>query len=95
MPAVGLSFIFYAFLFFDDQTRHPSFLTLIPVAGTMLFIWFSKTGEWVTDVLSSKLLVAVGLISYGFYLWHFPIFAFARLKDSSQSHFDKLEWITL
>ncbi len=95
MPAVGLSFIFYAFLFFDDQTRHPSFLTLIPVAGTMLFIWFSKTGEWVTDVLSSKLLVAVGLISYGFYLWHFPIFAFARLKDSSPSHFDKLEWITL
>lgn len=95
MPAVGLFLICNAIFFFNDKMRHPSYITLFPVLGTMLIIWFSKRGKLITYTLGSKPLVAVGLISYSFYLWHFPIFAFSKIKDSTYSQYDKVEWIAL
>lgn len=95
MPAVGLFLICHAIVFFDDLMPHPSFRTLLPVAGTMLILWYSKPGEFVSSVLSWKPLVAVGLISYSFYLWHFPIFAFARLRDTTLTTYVKVECILL
>jgi hypothetical protein len=32
----------------------------------------------ITKILSTKLFVGIGLISYSLYLWHYPIFAFIR-----------------
>ncbi|QDU49837.1 acyltransferase family protein [Gimesia panareensis] len=95
MPAVGLFLLCHAIVFFDDLMPHPSFRTLLPVAGTMLIIWYCKQGEFVSNVLSWKPLVAIGLISYSFYLWHFPIFAFARLRDSTLTGYVKVECILL
>ena len=95
MPALGLFLICNAFVFFDDQMRHPSFNTLQPVIGTMLLVWFCKKGELISDFLRSKPFVAIGLISYSFYLWHFPIFAFARINNPTLSDYDKVECILL
>ena len=58
---------------------HPSYLTLLPVLGTMLLIRFASFGTYTSSLLSFKPLVGLGLISYGFYLWHFPFLAFARV----------------
>jgi len=95
MPAIGLFFIVNAIFFFDSDLGHPSFITLLPVLGTMIIIWFGKTGEFVTDILSSKAFVWVGLISYSLYLWHFPIFAFAQIYSESQTDLTKLGLIGL
>jgi len=95
MPAIGLFFICYAIVFFDDNMRHPSFITLLPVLGTMMLIWFCKKGELVSDILSSKQMVAIGLMSYSLYLWHYPIFAFARIKLGSLSNIEILLSIVL
>jgi hypothetical protein len=57
---------------------HPSFYTLSPIIGVCLIIWFSHKDELITKILSLKLFVGIGLISYSLYLWHYPIFSFYR-----------------
>ena len=95
MPSLGLFLILFSFLFYDHSIFHPSFITIIPIVGVCLIIRFANKEEFTTKILSTKYFVGFGLISYSLYLWHYPIFAFARIKDSSPSSFDKLEWLFL
>lgn len=95
MPVMGLFLIGGAVVLLDNGMRYPSLITLFPVVGTMILIWFCHKGELVTELLSSKPFVSVGLISYGFYLWHYPVFAFSQIKDDTPTQYDKMVWIIL
>lgn len=75
---VGFSMIVGAFIFFDEMTRHPSFLTLFPVLGTALILLNNYHNNILIKILSSKYFTRIGLLSYGIYLWHYPFFALAR-----------------
>ena len=79
LPTIGLILISHSIIFFDNDIFHPSFFTLSPIIGVCLIIWFSNKDELITKVLSTKLFVGIGLISYSLYLWHYPIFAFSRI----------------
>ena len=94
LPTIGLILIIHAIIFFDDRF-HPSIYTLSPVLGVCLIIWFSKRDELITKILSTKFIVGIGLISYSLYLWHYPVFAFARIKNFNISEYEKLECIVL
>ncbi|WP_432770538.1 MAG: acyltransferase [Sphingopyxis sp.] len=76
--ALGVAMIAYAVVAFNASTPFPSSWTLIPVIGTALVILFATGESAVGRLLSWRPLVGVGLISYSAYLWHQPIFAFAR-----------------
>jgi peptidoglycan/LPS O-acetylase OafA/YrhL len=80
----GIFLILLSFYFFNDEVSHPSFYTLLPIVGTCLIIWYSNKDEIITKILSSKIFVQIGLISYSLYLWHYPIFAFARVNEFTQ-----------
>ena len=84
LPALGLIMIVGSFIMFGDNTPHPSLLTAFPVIGTMLLIRFSSPNEPLTRLLSTKPFVAIGLISYSLYLWHFTLFAFARIWQGGE-----------
>ena len=81
LPTIGLILIGHSILFFNDKMFHPSFYTLSSIIGVCLIIWFSNKNELITKILSTKLFVGVGLISYSLYLWHYPIFAFVRINN--------------
>ena len=81
LPSVGLFLIGHSILFFNEKTFYPSFYTLSPIIGVSLVIWFSHKDELITKILSSKLFVGIGLISYSLYLWHYPILAFDRISE--------------
>lgn len=78
LSTLGLGMIIYAVLAFNDDTPFPGIHALIPTVGAALIILCAKPGTWVGRVLGSKALVSIGLVSYSAYLWHQPLFAFAR-----------------
>ncbi|MBT7774159.1 MAG: acyltransferase, partial [Anaerolineae bacterium] len=95
MPFIGLFFIIYSVIFIAFNSNHPGYITMMPVLGTILIIWFANKKNLVIKVLSNKLLAGTGLISYSLYLWHYPIFAFSRIRNFDPSTYDKLGWIIL
>lgn len=80
LAAAGLALIAFAVVHYDEHTPFPSLYAVAPVLGTALFILFAGDGTWVRRVLSTSPCVGIGLISYSAYLWHQPLFAFARIR---------------
>lgn len=89
LPSLGVILVGYSMLFFNDKMFHPSFYTLAPIIGVCLIIFFSHKDELITKILSTKLFVGVGLISYSLYLWHYPIFAFSRIIEFTSGSLEK------
>lgn len=78
MGFVGLLMIFFAMFTFDHNTPFPSVYALIPTLGTAFLIAFASPASLMGRILSLRPVVGVGLISYSAYLWHQPLFVFAR-----------------
>ncbi len=78
---IGLLLIGYSVFVFNESVPFPSFFALIPTIGTGLIILFSSSNTLVGRLLGAKIPVGIGLISYSAYLWHQPLFAFARHRS--------------
>lgn len=84
IASCGLLAIMYSIFFYDEKTPFPSVYTLIPVIGTMFLILYANKKTFVAKILSLKLFVGMGLISYSAYLWHQPVFTFVNIKFLNQ-----------
>ena len=84
LSMIGFFMIFFSIFYFDNNTAFPSAYSLIPTIGTLMIILYGSEGTLVNKFLSLKSLVFFGLISYSAYLWHQPVFAFARHRFSSE-----------
>ncbi len=80
LGVIGATLVGASLFLYDDSTVFPGVRALLPTAGTAaLLLAGGHPGSGpVTRVLSSKPFVAVGLISYSVYLWHWPLMAFYR-----------------
>jgi peptidoglycan/LPS O-acetylase OafA/YrhL len=95
-PVIGLLMILGSLFLFNQTTSHPGFLTLIPVAGTMMIIRYTQPSGYFFKILGNRGLTSIGLISYSLYLWHIPVFSFERIKSQTEATpLDKLDWIGL
>ena len=84
MSGLGLALILYAVLALNRNTPDPGVYFLIPTLGVALIIAFARPGTVVSAILGSKPFVGIGLISYSAYLWHWPLFTFARYRSPSE-----------
>ena len=80
---VGLGMMLYSVVQFSDQTIFPSYNALIPTIGAALVI-YAGNARYVGLIFSNRLSVAVGLISYSFYLVHWPIIVFYTYFNSAE-----------
>jgi peptidoglycan/LPS O-acetylase OafA/YrhL len=79
LSGLGLLLIVGSVFFYDPNTPFPSFYSLAPVLGTVAIILFATPATFVNAVFSTPPMVGIGLVSYSAYLWHQPLFAFARI----------------
>lgn len=79
ISAAGLLTVVASMFVFTEHTPSPSIFAAIPVIGTIAILLFNRPGTIAYRLLSVRPLVAIGLISYSAYLWHQPLFAFARI----------------
>ncbi|WP_085586972.1 acyltransferase family protein, partial [Thalassospira sp. MCCC 1A01428] len=84
LSIAGLGCIFFSIFYYDESTPFPSVFALVPVLGSVLIILFSGRRSLVAKLLGQKLFVGIGLVSYSAYLWHQPLFAFARIRTLYQ-----------
>ncbi len=79
LALIGLASIIFSIFAYDESTPFPSVYALVPVLGVVLLVLYANKETLVAKLLGTKALVGVGLISYSAYLWHQPLFAFARI----------------
>jgi peptidoglycan/LPS O-acetylase OafA/YrhL len=81
---LGLALILAPVFVYDASTPFPGLTALPPTVGTLLVIMFASEANSVGRMLSTRVLVGIGLASYSAYLWHQPLFAFIRLLSPEE-----------
>jgi peptidoglycan/LPS O-acetylase OafA/YrhL len=81
---VGIVLMLVA-IFSPRSQSFPGFAALLPCIGAAMFIWI---GNGVTPAKLSRnwimrIMRFYGRISYSMYLWHWPLFTFARFSKNS------------
>jgi peptidoglycan/LPS O-acetylase OafA/YrhL len=77
----GLAAIVVAIVIFDAKSAYPSYRAVVPVAGAALIILsgLAQPHILIARMLALRWFVGIGLVSYGWYLWHWPILSFIRI----------------
>lgn len=87
LSLLGLALVLYSFIAFNSSMPFPSIYSLVPVSGVVLLLLYAGKETIAAKMLSTRLLTGIGLISYSAYLWHQPLFAFARLQSLEDPSF--------
>ena len=76
---LGLILIVGSIFFISKNLAFPGFWALIPTAGAAMIIYAGPEAYTNRVILSRRILVWFGLISFPLYLWHWLILSFLRI----------------
>ena len=82
--SIGIVSILLPVFMYDDHTSTPGKNIIIPAIGTALIIHYANADNLIGRILGIAPLRWLGLLSYSAYLWHQPIFVFARYSFGSR-----------
>lgn len=63
----------------------PGLVALLPVLAAVLLIGVPATSDWTGRLLGHPWMVALGKVSYPWYLWHWPLLSFGYIIESGQT----------
>jgi len=80
---VGLWLVGFSIFTYSGSSPYPSWKAIYPVAGAAVIILcgVSNPKIMVARALSLRPFVAIGLVSYAWYLWHWPLLTFGRIYN--------------
>jgi peptidoglycan/LPS O-acetylase OafA/YrhL len=85
LSLLGLFLILMAAIILNQGSAFPGWWALMPTLGAA-FIIGAGSSTWCNKrLLSNRILVWFGLISFPLYLWHWPLLVFARLQEGETS----------
>ncbi|MFD1160214.1 acyltransferase family protein [Roseovarius aestuarii] len=93
LSGTGLLLITVPIFLYDETTPFPGAYALPPAVGTALIILFARSGTLANQILGTKPLVWIGLVSYSAYLWHQPVFAFYKHRFGTPSFDQNVLWL--
>lgn len=76
----GLAMIAWTVVTLDETTPFPGLRAVPPTLGTALILVSAAPGTWLSRILTLRVFVFFGLISYSLYLWHQPLLALYRVQ---------------
>ncbi|MEQ1555375.1 MAG: acyltransferase family protein [Gallionella sp.] len=79
---LGIALIVIGFIVVNKERHFPGGWAVLPVLGAVLIITAGAQAWLNRVVLSNRVLVWFGLISFPLYLWHWPLLSFARIIES-------------
>jgi len=79
LSGLGLVMVAIGFVVINESRAFPGWWALLPALGSALLIASDPHGLVNRFVLSQRIFVWVGLISFPLYLWHWPLLSFARI----------------
>jgi len=93
---VGLALILLAVFAYTRDTQYPGAAAIVPVLGAALVIWSGQSApSLVGRLLGAPPLVFVGLVSYAWYLWHWPMVALFRYQFEREPAAGEIAMLTL
>ncbi len=91
---LGLTLILASIAFIPAGAQFPGWHALFPVLGTVLIIANGQQKNIVNRTLASPAPVAIGLISYSLYLWHWPVLTLSTYYRGAYSgHLETTFWL--
>jgi len=87
LSLLGFGLILIGSIFIRPTSNFPGWLALVPCMGAFCIIASNQEGFINRHLLSNRAMVALGLISYPLYLWHWVLLSFARITESGE-----LQW---
>ncbi len=76
---IGVFLLITGFCLIDEKSVFPGWYALLPTLGAVFLIASGRDAFINKNLLSNRLLVWIGLISFPLYLWHWPLISFARI----------------
>ena len=84
LSLIGLIINICSIFFLKKTDSFPGYWAMLPVVGT-LFILAAGEKAWINKIiLSNKVFVSIGLISYPLYLWHWSLLSFVFIFEGPE-----------
>ena len=82
VATLGMALVIVPMFALDGNSPFPGWNAIPPTIGSAMLIASGPNTWWGRRVLSRRIMIGIGLISYPLYLWHWPLLVYARIMAS-------------